>query len=96
MTRGNNRRMPDDLQPVTDQALVNFALAGCKVIDGDGCDVTDLILSHAESINEAYDAWLARYRNLTALPGVDAASSDRREGDRARIRRRPARASAQA
>jgi hypothetical protein len=54
----NSRSISDQYKPVVEQSLVNLADKGCKVIDGNGADLTAMLMEHATDINGDYDQWL--------------------------------------
>lgn len=50
---------PTDTAPVVRQALLNMALNNIHFLNARGSDFTLQIVAEAESINQAYDAWVA-------------------------------------
>lgn len=74
----NKRVIPPDLDPVTEQSLLNYAVSGGIILASDGIDLTACALAEADRINKAYDDFLNNYRRATAMPESDRAQTARR------------------
>lgn len=59
------RAIPDDLEPVCKQWLLNLAATGHQIVDSDGVDVAAETLDRADQINAEYDVWVASRAGVT-------------------------------